>query len=638
MRDGAQSWIIKTIFLGLLALATAGLVLMDMGNFFTGALPETTAFEIEDESFSMSQLDRLVSQTLQQNQLTLEQGISAGVVNAVINQEIERRLLAKEAHKLGIIVSDEIVADQTQALLDNFVSADTESGKNNADLRRAVFERLLMQAGLSEAQYIAMQKHDIASTLLKTTIAGHSLIPDDLKEMLLQYNAETRDAQTYHITVKDSEIPTADTETLKAFYESQKESYRVPEYRRFDVAELTLQNIQDNLDITDEMIADEYHNRIAAGDYVTAEMRLLAQASLPSKEEAEQVLSKAKELKDLRKALKEVTGSDSAYVPADKYDTSSLPETLSVPLFETQDKGLMGPFETDLGWFVLDVKDVMPASTKTLKEVRDGIDADLRYSLAADNLYDLSYALEDAINAGDSLETVAKEMNLKVTHVGFVDAAGNAENSKEKGFTDDVMPASTEVLDSVFQTEAGLPTPLLENATGDFLIAHVHETKASYIPDFEDIQKEVQKDWMEQERARIAREKAEEFMTLVAKDQKRPNFKTHNNVHRLTYAGDLSKQQLNTLAVTALFQLDKKGEMTSIPYKNGQLVIRYNGSSLDLPEKESTAMLELKGSISRSYDETLLEDYFAALKSDLDITINNEAIAEFYANRLGQNN
>ena len=145
-------------------------------------------------------------------------------------------------------------------------------------------------------------------------------------------------------------------------------------------------------------------------------------------------------------------------------------------------------------------------------------------------------------------------------------------------------------------------------------------------------------DWMEQERARLAREKSEEFMTLVAKDQKRPNFKKHSAIHRLTYAGDVSKQSLDTLAVTALFQLDKPGEMTSIPYKNGQLVIRYNGSSLDLPKKESAAFVELKGSNKRAYDQTLLEDYLAALKQDLDISINEEAIASYYANRLSQIN
>ncbi len=638
MRDGAQSWILKTLFLGLLALATAGLVLMDMGNFFTGGLPETTAFEIEDESFSMSQLDRLVTQTLQQNNLTLEQGLQAGIVNVVINSEVERRLLAKEARNLGILISDEIVANQTNALLDNFVAANKATGESNESLRRSIFARLLQQAGLSEAQYVAMQKHDIASTLLKTTLTEQTLLPDAMQEMLLQYNAETRSAETYHITVKDSEIPSADDEVLQALYEEKKESYRVPEYRRFDVATLTLQQVQDALEISDEMIANEYQDRIAGGDYTTVEMRLLAQASLDTEEDAQAVLTKASELKDLRKALKEITGTDTAYVPADKYDVSSLPETLATPLFKSQKTGFMGPYETDLGWFVLDVKEVVPASTKALTEVKEAIEADLRYAKASDSLYDLSYALEDAINAGESLEDVVKEMNLNLTKVALVDAAGNAKNKKEASFTDDIMPASTEVLDAVFQTEAGFATPLLENSNGDFLVAHVYDIEPSFIPEFKDVKSEVKKDWMEQERARLAREKSEEFMTLVAKDQKRPNFKKHSAIHRLTYAGDVSKQSLDTLAVTALFQLDKPGEMTSIPYKNGQLVIRYNGSSLDLPKKESAAFVELKGSNKRAYDQTLLEDYLAALKQDLDISINEEAIASYYANRLSQIN
>ncbi len=636
MRDGAKSWVIKSIFMGLLVMATAGLVLMDIGNFFTGNLPQATAFEVEGTSFKMNDLDRLVTQALQQNNLTLAQGIQAGIVNVVINNEIQKHLLAKEAQRLDISISDEIVAKQTKALLDTFIKPSGEQDQDNSELRTTLFQRLLMQAGMSESQYVAMQKHDIASTLVSSPLSSTATIPNDLKDILLKYNAEMRDADTYYITVSKSELPSVDEDTLKAFYEENKEGYRVPEYRRFDVASLTLDNVQKSISIADEMIEAEYKDRIRSGDYQTPEMRLLAQVSLSSREEADKVLEKAKSLKNLQKALKDVTGSDAAYVKAEKYDASSLPEEISKDLFSNEKTGLMGPYETALGWFVMDVKKVFPKTQKPLADVKDEIEADLRYTKAADSLYDLSYALEDALTAGEDLDTVAKEMKLDMKRVSFVDNAGNALNKKDKNFNDKTMKASTEVLDAVFQAGEGAVTPLLENSAGDFLVAHIHEVKESYIPKFSDIKKDVRADWNKKEKARIAREKAEEFMTLVAKDQKRPKFKSHKNIHRLEFAGDLSKQKLNTLAVTALFQLDKINEMTAIPYKDGQLVVRYKGSSLSLPKKESSAFVELKGSIDRDYTKTILTDYFTELKKNLDITINEEAIANFYSNRLSQ--
>lgn len=641
MRDGAKSWIIKGFFLGLLTLATLGLVLMDMGGFFRDGAPTTIAFEIEGQEFTTLELDRLVTNELRARGLTLAQGLEQDVVEDVIEREIQSRLLLFEARDLGLRVSDEVVAQRVRNMVDELLGDNKALvGVDNSMVEKAVFQQYLQNMGLSEGQFVQYQKGQIASGLISNALFKGDFKPDLLTQNLIAYSKETRDADIYRVRISDKDVPKPSQDELNAFYDTNKELYRTDELRSFSMVTLTLDNIMSDLALGDDLLLEEYETRKGYGDYTTKASRLLSQASLGTKEEAEDVFKLAKSGTNLREAVKKVTGGTAAYITADRYSKGDLPIDLEDEIYSVTKKGILGPIETKLGWFVIDLQDITQEKTKPFADVKDEIAKDLKEQKAADLLFETAYAMEDMLAGGATLEEAATEMNAKIKRYIDVNREAQIIGSKEKNnkiFDEDDVTGADKVLDAVFETEEGLTTPLIENSKGDFIIAFVDAVKASEIPAYKAVEKRVKDDWFEDKKQQLAREKAEALMIAYEKDKKSLSFKTYKAIPRLTSLGRENKSALDDLEVSALFQLSDIGEMTSLPDKDGQVILKLNKINVPSVDLSKTSFIEQKGSIARSFKNDVAEDYFRALRDKMDIEIHQKSIALFYKNRIEQN-
>ena len=641
MRDGAQSWVLKTIFIGLLVLATAGLVLMDVGSFFRDGAPTTVAFEIEGQEFTTVELDRLVTAELRNQNLSLAQGLDQGIVDKIIEREVQSRLLLVEARDLGIRVSDTIVADQVRAMMDSMMGENAPVDEDSkAAVQQLLFQQYLNNLGLSEGQFVQYQKGQIASGMISNALFRTDFKPESYSQYLLAFENETRDAGMYKVRISDSEIPNPSDEDLQVFYDENKELYRTDELRSFSMISLTHESVLKELAIDEDLLREEYETRKSYGDYTTKGSRLLSQATLGTKEEAEKVLKAAKSKNDLRKAVEEVTGGTAAYITADRYARGELPKDIEEPVFSTSKKGLIGPLETGLGWFVVDLQDITKEETKSYNSVKQEIEADLKETRAADLLFETAYDVEDMLAGGATLEEVAKDMNLEMKTYADVDRSANIIGSKQKNnkiFDEDDIVGSRKVLKAVYETDEGLSTQLVENENGDFIIAFVDKVTPSVIPAFEDVQSELKKDWKENKKRELSREKANELITAYAETGDGIDFKTYKGIPRLTALGRENKSALDDLEVASLFQLQEINELVNLPDDEGHVIVKLNKVNVPAIDLSDTSLIEQKGNIARSFKEDIARDYFKALRDNMDITINDDTIALFYKKRLEQN-
>ena len=98
---------VSLIFMVLLVLGGFGLILTDAGGFFKGGVGRNDIATIGGEKISAQQFDRQIRRLLQGQNITSTDAYKAGLIQNYLQTEIAKFLLAKEAEKLGIILSDE---------------------------------------------------------------------------------------------------------------------------------------------------------------------------------------------------------------------------------------------------------------------------------------------------------------------------------------------------------------------------------------------------------------------------------------------------------------------------------------------------------------------------------------------------
>lgn len=641
MRDGASSWFMKFIFSALLVLATAGLVLMDMGGFFRSGPPLAVAFTVEGQEFSTVELDRMVSQTLRNRNLTLEQGLQEGIVQEIINREVDSRILNVETRDLGVRIPDSVVAEKARALMTTIMGVFQQNDQEVDEA--AVFRQFVNNLGMTESMYVASEKNKIATELVSNALTKASFTPSNLVDALIAYDQEERIAQTYDLIIKDKDIKKPSDDDLMAFYETAKESYATPEYRRFSFVTLSLEEVTNELEVSEDLILDEYDLRMRNGDYIIPESRKLAQASLPDFETADKVYKATQDGKDLRAALRSVTGSTDSYVVPEDYTRDALTAELADVAFNAEVGTITEPVETPLGWFVMRIDAANDEGNKPLKDVREEITTDIRFELSADALFELGNAFEDSIAGGLTLAEAADEMNLPVVEWHLVDGIGRPQASKEKAFDDKALVGSESILEAVFETNEGETSPLVENENGDFIVVYVDEVITSEIPAFEDLKETVTKDWRAQERARLAREKAESLMVELQDTPKAVSFKTRKKASRplqhVTEGDEETKTEdksgLSEIERIALFQIEDVNGVTTLPIDNGQRLIRLKQVVISAPKDDD--LIEKRGAYVRTFKENVLSDYYAKLRNKIDVDVNKDVIDQFYKLRLEQN-
>lgn len=613
LRDGAQSKIIKFCLFGLLALAGLGLVMSDIGGFFRGNTAPTVAFEIDGDPYSTMELDRRVTQILQTQGLGLEQAFNMGLVDQIIDSEINTRLLKKEGIDLGVRVSDAIVAEDTRTLIDSVLGTYGSKGAT----RESIFFNFIQNLGMSEQQYVYAKKAEITSNLLTDALTKTNSTPEIIGKFLNAYENEKRVAETS--LIKSDTIPAPTAEQLEAFYESSKEVHRKPEYRNFSVAVLKYDDVRDGISISDEMLKKEYEDNIDA--YTNPEVRTLVQAHADDEETAKKIYEAAKKDGDIKKAILAVKSNDDGFLPSSDFTKAQLPQDIGTAAFAAKVGEVSAPVKSDLGWFVMKVEKSIPAKSKPLSEVSKDLKKELQDAAAADALYKIANQFEDGVASGTSLKDMAKELNIPVVEYSSITAIGKSKDGKNFGGTNDVLKAA-------FETFENETSHMIENNNGDVSFVSVDKIEESFIPALADIKSKVEDDYIKLEKLKSSREKAEKVIADLKAGKKPVEFKTHSAVSRESQGVD----GLDAVAVSSLFQIENKGEYITIPQGTDHLVIGLKEIKMDL----KTASNEEKSSLDMEFRNDLMAQYFNELRKQSNVKVTEDISRTIFKPRFEQ--
>ncbi|MBZ0325370.1 MAG: SurA N-terminal domain-containing protein, partial [Alphaproteobacteria bacterium] len=467
IRERSATWVVRL----LLILLAASFAVWGIGDMFRSQSESGPVAMVGDIEITARDVDSVLRQEIARLQplfggrLDTRQAAEIGLVNAVVDRLVTGALIDIEAHRLGVTVSDEVLARQIR----------TQPGFMNQfrEFDPALFRQALFNAGLTEAQYTASLRRDMARNQVIESVTGGARAPDALVGRIDRYRNEQRLAEVIRVPAPSpSAIADPDAEATAAFYEAQGARFMAPETRALTVVRLDADSLAKETRVPESEIRAAYDDEF--NRYHLPERRTLRQIVVADEADAKRARALIDEGKDFAAVAKEIAGLEESALNMGTLTEANMLEELRAPVFALAKGAVGGPFSSPLGWHIVEVRDIEAARTRPYDEVRDEIAARIAQERAIDGLFKLSNALEDALAGGANLDEAARQIGVRALSIPAVDATGR---------TPDGTPAadgklSAQMIGIAFATEPGMLSPLTETDQGGFFVLRVDSVTA----------------------------------------------------------------------------------------------------------------------------------------------------------------
>ncbi|HEU0216970.1 MAG TPA: SurA N-terminal domain-containing protein, partial [Stellaceae bacterium] len=467
IRTRAGGIIVKVLF-GLLILSFGFWGIYTRSPFFQDKSPEAAVATVGSRDIRADTLQTALEPAIERLRaqfggvLDPAQVKQLGVLDAVLDQIIDRELLDQEAQRLRLDLSDDVIRT---AIMSNpaFIGPDGKFDRNQ-------FSQILAANHLTEEGLVARIRQEIPRGDLLQALTAGVVVPPPVVDAIYRYRNEKRIADIVAIPLTAAaNIPAPTDEQLQKFYDAHPDMFRAEEYRGFTLASLSTADLEGDIKIDDARLKSAYDDR--KDDFVIPERRELQQILAPTEEKAKAAETALASGQDFQKVATEIAGQDPSTIDLGLVKADDLPKPLADAAFDLPLDKPSEPIKTELGWHILKVVKIEQPQTQTFDQAKDQLSKQLVAEEAADKLDKIGNEADDALAGGASLEDVAKKHGLKLTTIDKTDLSGRDLDGKPI-----VLPVdSKEVLKTVFDANANETSRV--SAIGDTAIFAVRVDK-----------------------------------------------------------------------------------------------------------------------------------------------------------------
>ncbi len=417
------------ILLGVVVFMLGGtmlLYLVPQGiNDLSGS--ETVA-QVGDQTISVVDVQNQLSKNTRSSQIP--PALQPIYTQQALDQLIDEKMLALEADRMGLRVSDEEHADLLKKLVPTAFTGDTFIGydKYSAEVQ-ARFQVSVPEFETEVKNALLQQKFQQLVT------DGVTASDDELRE---EFRRENEKIKLDYVMIKpedlQAKVEVSDAD-LSAYFDKNKAQYVVPERRTVDYALLDLAQLRQRSPVTEDDEKVFYQSNITqykledrahVAHILFKTVGMTDAEAAEVKKKAEDVLSKAKHggnFADLAKQYSEDTTKDKGG------DLGWIVRGQTVPEFEAAafslPKGSISDLvKTQYGFHIIQVIDRETARTQTLDEVKASILSQLQQQKAEQLGDTLSTQIADEIRRGGRvpIDELAKKFNMTTGEAKLVEA------------------------------------------------------------------------------------------------------------------------------------------------------------------------------------------------------------------------
>ncbi|WP_337016311.1 peptidylprolyl isomerase [Leclercia sp. AS011] len=414
LRTAANSLVLKIIF----GIIIVSFILTGVSGYLIGGSANYAA-KVNDQEISRGQFEnafagernRMQQQLGDQfSELAANEGYMKNLRQQTLNRLIDEALLDQYARDLGLSISD----DQVKKAIFS-----TPAFQNDGKFDNTRYNAIVNQMGMTPDQYAQALRNQLTTQQLINAVVGTDFMlkgeADELATLVSQQRV-VREA-TFDVNALAAKQQASDEE-VKSYYEQNKNNFTAPEQFRVSYIKLDAAAMQENA--TDAEIQSYYDQH-------------QEQFTQPQRNRFSVIQTKTED--DAKAALEELNkGTDFATVAKEKStdiisaknggDMGWLEEGTTPDELKNaglKEKGqLSGVIKSSVGFLVVRLDDITPATTKPLADVRDDIAAKVKQEKALDGFYALQQKVSDAAsNDNESLAGAEQAAGAKAVTTGW---------------------------------------------------------------------------------------------------------------------------------------------------------------------------------------------------------------------------
>ncbi|WP_285128611.1 peptidylprolyl isomerase [Leclercia adecarboxylata] len=414
LRTAANSLVLKIIF----GIIIVSFILTGVSGYLIGGSANYAA-KVNDQEISRGQFEnafagernRMQQQLGDQfSELAANEGYMKNLRQQTLNRLIDEALLDQYAREIGLSISD----DQVKKAIFS-----TPAFQNDGKFDNTRYNAIVNQMGMTPDQYAQALRNQLTTQQLINAVVGTDFMlkgeADELATLVSQQRI-VREA-TFDVNALAAKQQASDEE-VKSYYEQNKNNFTAPEQFRVSYIKLDAAAMQENA--TDAEIQSYYDQH--QDQFTQPQRNRFSIIQTKTEAEAKAALDELNKGTDFATVAKEKStdiisaknGGDMGWL-----EEGTTPDELKNA--GLKEKGqLSGVIKSSVGFLVVRLDDITPATTKPLADVRDDIAAKVKQEKALDGFYALQQKVSDAAsNDNESLVGAEQAAGAKAVTTGW---------------------------------------------------------------------------------------------------------------------------------------------------------------------------------------------------------------------------
>ncbi|NBE05975.1 SurA N-terminal domain-containing protein [Paragemmobacter ruber] len=395
------------------------LVMIGLGGFgvtnFGGGI--TTIGRVGDRDIETTDYARALQQEMDAlsaqfgQPITFSQAQAFGIDQQVLRNVITRTALDNEADRIGISVGDATVAAEITAM---------RAFQGTAGLfDRETYRFTLERNNLTEAQFEAGIRSDVARSILQGAIVGGFTAPPVVVDRLAAWAGERRGFSLLTLTEADLPAPVAapTDADLQTFYDANIDRFTRAEAKRITYVALLPETLAPTMEVDEQALRDLYDQRI--DEFMIPEKRLVERLVYPTEDEAQAAkarLDAGEVTFDQLVAERGLTLDDIDLGDVSRTDLGAAADAV----FALTEPGVAGPAQSDLGPALFRMNAILAAQETSFEDAQETLGAELRTDAARRAIGARIDEIDDLLASGADLEEVAQDTGMELATLDYI--------------------------------------------------------------------------------------------------------------------------------------------------------------------------------------------------------------------------
>ncbi len=512
LRKRAQSPLIQ----GTILIIALVFIFWGVGGGYRGTI--NSVAQVNDEIIPYEDFqkayERLANQYRDQFGGNLPKGLleNLDLQGQVLEQLIQRSLLRQGAREMGIMVSDLEIQQAIEEM-----EAFRSDGIFNVDQ----YKNILSSSGMTPTSFEDTMRTDLlAGKVIEYLSRFAKLTPLEIND---QFDFDNKEIKIEYVSFQGidfkDQVETGEEE-LKSYYEENKENYLTEPQVKLHFLAFPY-DPEKKPEIAAEELESYYRQNF--NRYSTPEQRnarhILIKTSAEDTEDilsekriqAEQVLELARSGEDFAELAKQFSEGPTGPKGGElgSFTRGRMVKPFEDAAFSLNEGEISDIVETQFGFHIIKLEKIEPAYTRTLEEVKDEIEAQILAQQSRELAFtQATEAYENIIIAG-SLDKFSQNSGITIEQTDFF-----SRKSPENSNTEVKMATDPSFLNAAFSLNKGELSSLVETPLG-YAIIFAADKKEPEIALYEDVEKQVQEDYIGSKSQAMAKETAEAMLTAL---------------------------------------------------------------------------------------------------------------------------